>query len=157
MDFLYLQIFSHAVKILNQQIMKKLYTFFAVILLGVVAVAQNSRKAFIPHLSNPQLSDSQMPKLKNRTPIATHALGDTVFVFDGSYYYNWNGTLPSTFAFKLEDIDSYTISAGLQPYFGTKGSFSFFYELNPTSDLLYNHPDTVFHLRIRRITSLKMI
>ena len=127
--------------------MKKIYTIIAFFLFAAAAIAQSNKNALGLNLSNQQKCDPQIPEVINRTLLARqHVLGDTVFVFDGYYSYNWNGTLPGSFALKLEDLDTLTIEPKLQPYFGTKGSFSAFYEINPTSKLLYKHKDSVFYL-----------
>jgi hypothetical protein len=125
--------------------MKKTFTIIFLSLLASLSFAQNDKKASAFHSSNPQIIHSRSPKLINHTPLITHSVGDTVFVFDGSYYYNWNGTLPSTFAIKLEDLDNDTIEKKLQPGYGVKGSFSFFYDTVKTSNLHYGHADTVFY------------
>ena len=126
--------------------MKKIYASITVLLLSMIVIAQNNNRTFAPHLSSAHLAKSQKLTVKHRAPITTHAVGDTVFVFDGSYVYDWNSTLPATFNLTLEDIDSHTIATAYQPSFGVKGSFSFFWDSVPNDSLNYGHPDSVFFL-----------
>ncbi len=125
--------------------MKKLYTSIAVLMLGVVAIAQNNSKSLSPQFSNAHRVSSQTPTIVHKAPLNTHAVGDTVFVFDGHYIYDWNSTLPATFNVQTEDIDGLTIYSGLQGSFGVTGSFVFFYDTVANSNLTYGHPDTLFY------------
>ncbi len=124
--------------------MKKIYTILALIAVAFAANAQSNNHTGIlnPTIVNP--APSQTPQIVHYAPPTTQALGDTVFVFDGGYIYDWNSTLPATFAVAVEDIDLNTIYTPYQTYFGVTGSFKFFYEIDPASTLHYSHADTVF-------------
>src|ERR1035437_10126566 len=125
--------------------MKKVYASVTVLLLSIVAIAQNNSKTLAPHLPNAHLINSQTPAILRHSSVTPEALGDTVFVFDGRYVYDWNTTLPATFNIKLQDLDGYTVQAGYQPYFGDTISFLTFGNTIPNNNLCYSHPDTVFY------------
>ena len=122
--------------------MKKLYSTLGVLaLFASAAVAQNGRA--ISPLANAHPAGNAGKVIQNPAPAAA---GDTVWVFDGRYSYNWNGTLPMTYSISLEDKDSLTHTSAYVPYYGTTGSYVTFYELNPgATNLHYNHADTVFY------------
>lgn len=124
--------------------MKKLYsTIGAVALFATMSVAQNGRVAGgqLPHA---QPAVGQTGKvIQNQSPTAA---GDTVWVFDGFYSYDWNGTLPMTYSVGIEDIDGLTHNSAVTTYFGTTGSYKIFYDQDPAAVTLhYGHADTVFY------------
>ena len=83
--------------------------------------------------------------ITNPAPAPT-AAGDTVWVFDGRYSYDWNATLPATYSVALEDVDGDTIDSGLYPVFDTTDSYVTFYtEDAAATHLHYGHADTVFY------------
>jgi len=123
--------------------MKKIYSVVAVLALGVGAMAQSSSKVTGSAPVNVHTMSSQTPVIVH-PPVGPQAVGDTVFVFDGYYVYDWNGTLPGTFNLTTEDLDGATIDPNLQPGFGVTGDFVFFFDIDPTSNLHYAHADSVF-------------
>jgi len=124
--------------------MKKIYSVVAVLALGVGAMAQSSNKVAGTLPENIHATSSQSPVIVHPAP-GPQAIGDTVFVFDGYYVYDWNSTLPSTFSLATEDLDGAQVAGPLQTSaFGPTSDFVFFYSIDPTSNLHYAHPDTVF-------------
>ncbi len=122
--------------------MKKIYTTLVIAALVLTAGAQSINKAVAPYASKAHVKTTGGPRVIHPN---TQAVGDTVFVFDGFYFYDWNNTLPANFKDSLEDIDGFTINSSMQPYYGTSGSFNFFYEIDPGSTLHYSHADSVFY------------
>jgi hypothetical protein len=104
---------------------------------GISAFAQTAR--FGNLLLNPSSEIAVSPG-------NIQAAGDTVFIYDGYFYYDVNGTLPVTFNIQAEDNDGLTINSVYQPYFGTTASFVVFNEIAPGSPYAYSHPDTVYFL-----------
>ena len=125
--------------------MKKIYTFAVIIASTAAVSAQAPSRTMGPLPANTQVNPNQQPQVIHMDPNSPQAQGDTVFVFDGFYAYDWNSTLPATFGLQTEDIDGAQVAAALQSSaFGPTSDFVFFYEINPTSNLHYIHPDTVF-------------
>lgn len=125
--------------------MKKIYLTISAIALATLGFAQNAKVAATAHnvhsLTN--VVNHPLNKVINNS---VQALGDTVWIFDGVFSYNWDGNLPATYSVALEDIDAHTITSTYQPYFGTTGSYKFFYYQNPAQvDMHYGHADTVFY------------
>lgn len=122
--------------------MKKLYSTLGVIaLFATAAVAQNGR-ATSP-LQNSHPVNQQGKVITNPSPAAA---GDTVWIYDGFYTYDWNNTLPGTYAVATEDIDNLTINSAYAPYYGTTGSYVTFYQEDSTAtNLHYGHADSVFY------------
>jgi hypothetical protein len=124
--------------------MKKIYTAVAVLAVATAATAQTSNRTNgQPAAGQPM--PSQTPRVIHLPPPAAQAQGDTVFVFDGYYVYDWNSTLPGTFTIATEDLDGAQVASQMQSSaFGPTSDFVFFFEENPISNLHYAHPDSVF-------------
>ncbi|MDQ3110855.1 MAG: T9SS type A sorting domain-containing protein [Bacteroidota bacterium] len=125
--------------------MKKIYSTVALLAIGVSAIAQSSTKVAASLPAGINVAPNQTPSVIHHSPNSTQAQGDTVFVFDGQYIYDWNSTLPAAFAIQTEDVDNAQVAAALQSSaFGPASDFVFFYDEDPTSPLHYGHPDSVF-------------
>ncbi|TND08785.1 MAG: putative aminopeptidase [Bacteroidetes bacterium] len=120
--------------------MKKIYTLASVLVVAVAANAQSTNK-FGMSPGNANVLPNQSPQIITPT---TQAVGDTTFLFDGFYVYDIAGNLPVTFVIQQEDVDGLTPDPAIQGGFGTASGFNFFYDIDPTSPLLYGHPDSVF-------------
>lgn len=124
--------------------MKKIYSIVALVAIAFSANAQSSNRNGNSFPANIQVAPNQTPQVIHMPPSA-QAQGDTVFVWDGGYFYDWNATLPATFAFQTEDIDGAQVAAAMQSSpFGPTSDFVFFYDIDPTSPILYGHADSVF-------------
>ncbi len=124
--------------------MKKICPSLVALFFSIGGMAQGMNRTTHPIPGNVHLTNSQTASVihPNLNP---QAIGDTVFVFDGHYFYDWNGTLPGTFNVQTQDIDAAQVDPGLQSTaFWPTSSFVFFYEINPSSPLHYAHADTVF-------------
>ncbi len=125
--------------------MKKFYSTVAVLAVAISAIAQSNNKASNTLPSNIHIAPNQTPQVIHHNPTGPQAIGDTVFVFDGFYVYDWNTTLPGTFAIATEDVDGANVAAALaSSAFGPSSSYVFFYAIDPTSNLHYIHADSVF-------------
>lgn len=125
--------------------MKKIYTLAVCVVAAFTLNAQNQTRVNGPMPANVQVLPNQQPQVIHFDPNSPQAQGDTVFVFDGYYVYDWNATLPGTFTIQTEDIDGAQVATPLQSSaFGPTSDWVFFYEENPTSNLHYAHPDSVF-------------
>ncbi|HEU4716703.1 MAG TPA: T9SS type A sorting domain-containing protein [Bacteroidia bacterium] len=125
--------------------MKKIYMLAAAVAMVFAANAQQSNTKAAPNMPSTVMPmPSQTPQVIHHAPTHTDAVGDTVFVFDGYYFYDWNQTLPASFMYQTEDLDGLAINSALSAYFGSTGDFVYFFEQNPTSNLSYAHPDSVF-------------
>src|SRR5437868_2839562 len=121
--------------------MKKIYlTLSAIALTTCALVAQNNKMAASHATANLSVANVAANKvIKNNS---TQAAGDTVWVFDGGISYNWDGNLPASYSVALEDVDNLTITPGYTATFGAKGSYKFFYYVDPTAVTLhYGHAD----------------
>src|ERR1041385_4943648 len=98
--------------------MKKIYSAVAFLALSVSAIGQSSNKVAGSLPINAHPTSSQTPKIVH-PPVGPQAIGDTVFVFDGYYVYDWNGTLPATFNLATEDLDGNNIDPNVSSVFGT--------------------------------------
>lgn len=123
--------------------MKKFYSAVAILAIAFTANAQSSLRTSTTPISG-QPAPHAPGQVIHVTPPSVQAQFDTVFLFDGQYVYDWNSTLPTTFAIATEDIDGLTIDGNLSGTFGTTGDFVFFYALDSTSPYQYGHPDSVF-------------
>ncbi|CAN5755573.1 hypothetical protein BH11BAC7_BH11BAC7_22140 [soil metagenome] len=123
--------------------MKKLYTAVAILTMAFSANAQSSLRT-----SSTSVTGHPAPHAPGQvihvTPPSVQAQFDTIFLFDGSYTYDWNSTLPASYSIATEDIDGLSMAAQMQPIFGNTSDFVFFYDLDSTSPYQYGHPDTVF-------------
>ncbi len=103
--------------------MQKLTLTLSLIL---IAFAGFSQKMMMPervHVGTPQ------PQQKSH-PMHTQALGDTLFYFDGNYYFVLNPADSAVFAFGNEDVDNLTVDNNLCPNFCPTSAFLFFYEVD---------------------------
>ncbi|CAN5403425.1 hypothetical protein BH09BAC5_BH09BAC5_28540 [soil metagenome] len=124
--------------------MKKIYSILALASVAFAANAQSSNKVTGTLPANIHVAPAPSPNVIHTNP-SVQAQGDTVFVFDGQYIYDWNSTLPTSFTLQSEDVDGAQVAAQLQSSaFGPTSDFVFFYSIDPTSNLHYAHPDTVF-------------
>jgi hypothetical protein len=125
--------------------MKKIYSTVAILAIGLSAVAQSSTKVATSIPATAHVAPSQTPTVIHHPANSSQAQGDTVFVFDGQYVYDWNSTLPAGFTIQTEDVDGAQVAANLQSSaFGPTSDFVFFYDEDPTSPLHYGHADSVF-------------
>ena len=125
--------------------MKKIYTIITLLTVALAVNAQSGLRTGVNIPANIQVAPNQTPKIIHNAPSSTQAQGDTVFAFDGNYVYDWNSTLPATFAFAYEDLDGGQMAAPMMSSaFGPTSDFVFFFDIDPTSPILYGHADTVF-------------
>ncbi|MGZ3864535.1 MAG: T9SS type A sorting domain-containing protein [Bacteroidia bacterium] len=125
--------------------MKKIYLTISAIALAALGFAQNAKVAANAHniQSLTNVVNHPASKVINNS---VQAAGDTVWIFDGVFSYNWDGNLPATYSVALEDVDGLTITSTYTPYFGATGSYKFFYYQNPAqTDMHYGHADTVYY------------
>src|ERR1700739_3025685 len=98
--------------------MKKIYLTISAIALTTCAMfAQNNRVATQATHHLKSVNTTMNNKVIQN--MSTQAAGDTVWIFDGLYSYDWNMTLPATYSVALEDVDGLTITPTYTPYFGT--------------------------------------
>ncbi len=124
--------------------MKQIYLTISAIALSMIGLAQGSRTANQPNVElNP--ANMSLTKVINNPNPAPQAAGDTVWIFDGAFSYNWDGNLPVSYSVALEDLDGFTHTSGYVTYFGSTGHYKFFYyqDINATQ-VHYGHADTVF-------------
>jgi hypothetical protein len=121
--------------------MKKIYVSIAIGLAAISGFAQSNRTSSRPGISAHPLNTASHRVIQNQAP---QAAGDTVWIFDGRYSYDWNMTLPGTYSVAVEDVDGLTVSPSFT-VFGTTSSYKIFYDtVASATNMHYGHPDTVF-------------